>query len=69
MVALLTVLTAFLLPGVALYCTATLSAIGDIGQVLHARERRRVDARLELALHEHGVPDVDDEAGAAQHQH
>ena len=62
--ALSTVFTAFLLPGVALYWRATLSAIGLVGEVLDTGERSRVDARLELALDEHRVADVEDEAGA-----
>ncbi len=36
--------------------------------MLHARERRRIDAGLKLALNEHRVSDVHDEADAAQHE-
>ena len=69
-VALLTVLTAFLLAGVALYCTATLSEHWLVREMLHACERRGVGARLKLALDEHRVADVDDQADADdQHDH
>ena len=59
--ALPTVFTAFLLPGVALYCLSHALGHRRIGEVLRTGERRRVDPGLELALDEHRVTDVEHE--------
>ena len=40
-----------------------------VRQVLDSCQRGRVDARLQLPLHEHRVPDVDNEADAAEQEH
>ena len=60
-VALSTVLTAFLCPGVGLYSSAVAGDSAVVGKLLRPGECGGVDAGLELALHEPRVPDVDHE--------
>ena len=66
-VALSTVLTAFLLPGVGLYSFAVARATVGVGELLRAGEGGGVDAGLELALDEPRVADVDHERDDDDH--
>ena len=66
-VALSTVLTAFLLPGVGLYSFAVACGSRLVGELLRCGERGGVDARLELALDEPRVADVDHERDEDDH--
>ena len=66
-VALSTVLTAFLFPASGCTRSPSPAATRLVGELLRARERGGVDARLELALDEPRVADVDDERDDDEH--